>query len=143
MTRYKNCKSSLIKNTTSHKFKTCRLILLPWCTISNSLSISQNTLTQLHMNRPLYSKGRIMCNWLYSIGIPKVFWHKIQKNEISNLISVFYLMPKHPLICFADFSKMDLLTISEIHWLSFFTQWYIQFWAFSLKIWISKIFCVL
>ena len=23
----------------------------------------------------IYFKGRIMCNWLYSIGTPKVFWH--------------------------------------------------------------------
>ena len=38
--------------------------------------------------------GRIMCKWLYSIGILKLFWH-LRKNWkwIGNFS--FYLVPKH------------------------------------------------
>ena len=41
------------------------------------------------------SKGWIICNWLYSIGTPKVFWHWIKKIESELEISDFYFVPKH------------------------------------------------
>ena len=28
--------------------------------------------------KKIYTRGRIICNWLYSIGTPKVFWHLIK-----------------------------------------------------------------
>ena len=45
--------------------------------------------------KKIYTRGRIICNWLYSIGTPEVFWHLIKNWKWIGNFSFLFIVPKH------------------------------------------------
>ena len=86
--------------------------------------------------KKIYTRGRIICNWFYSIGTPKVFWHltwqSFKGHPTWKSWAELYLFLFH-----LNFSRA--VALKELFIKSHFSDWFVSIEHFRCPNWVKSI----